>query len=126
MKTVVCFDIGGTAVKHALIEDGKLLEKGSFPTERANGEHVLNEMLNVVQTYGKSAKIDGLSISSPGFVDNKTGTVLSGNVIDGFNGLAIRFNPGPACRSLSKTTPTAPRSPSTTWATARAMKTWFA
>lgn len=90
MKTVVCFDIGGTAVKYALIEDGTLLEKGSFPTERANGEHVLNEMLNVVQTYGKSAKIDGLSISSPGFVDNKTGTVLSGNVIDGFNGLAIR------------------------------------
>lgn len=90
MKTVVCFDIGGTAVKHALIEDGKLLEKGSFPTERTSGDHVLNEMLNVVQTYGKRAKIDGLSISSPGFVDNKTGTVLSGNVIDGFNGLAIR------------------------------------
>lgn len=90
MNRIVCFDIGGTSVKYALIESGKIKCRGSFATNRENGKDVLGEMVRVVNEYKEKGAVDGVSISSPGFVDNRTGQILSGNIIEGFNGLNIR------------------------------------
>ncbi|EOS61103.1 hypothetical protein C815_00668 [Firmicutes bacterium M10-2] len=90
MHSIVCFDIGGTTVKYALIQDGKILDKGSFVTTKQDGAQVLKNMSDIIQSYQSQGAVDGISISSPGFVDNKSGEILSGNIIDGFNGLNIR------------------------------------
>lgn len=90
MKTVVCFDIGGTGVKYALMQGENILDKGSFKTDVENGNNVLNSMCEVIEKYTKDHKVDGVSVSSPGFVDNKTGQILSGNIIQGFSGLNMR------------------------------------
>lgn len=89
MSRVLCFDIGGTFIKYGLVDDGKLTESGKFETKRDDGEAVLADMDEVIRKYLPD-HLDGISISSPGFADNKTGFIVSGNVIDGFNGLDIR------------------------------------
>ena len=68
MNRVVCFDIGGTSVKYALIENGKIKCRGRFATNRENGKDVLGEMVRVVNEYKEQDAVDGVSISSPGFV----------------------------------------------------------
>lgn len=90
MKNVLCFDIGGTSVKYATVNEEGIFNKGSFPTDQTNGKKVLEEMCQVVEERNHPEPLEGISISSPGFVDNKTGMIVSGNIIDGFNGLNIR------------------------------------
>ncbi len=87
---IVCFDIGGTSVKYALINDEGIQERGSFPTTRENGLEVLQQMSKVVNHFEDQGPVEGVSISSPGFVDPDEGTVISGNIIEGFNGLNLR------------------------------------
>lgn len=89
MSKVLCFDIGGTFIKYGLVENGELKNTGKFATARDNGEQVLQDMEAVAASYPQGF-LDGISISSPGFADNKSGEIVSGNVIEGFNGLNIR------------------------------------
>ena len=90
MASVVCFDIGGTAIKYGLIQDGTIIDQGKFATDLTNGSLMLSRMGDIIQDYKKAHELDGISISSPGFVDNRSGMIISGNIIDGFNGLNIR------------------------------------
>lgn len=90
MKGVVCFDIGGTGVKYGLVNEEGIFEQGSFPTDRSNGQTVLDQMENVIETFKSNHEVEGVSISSPGFVNCKTGQVIAGNIINGFNGLNLR------------------------------------
>lgn len=90
MKGAVCFDIGGTGVKYGLITDDGIHLPGYFETDRENGQAVLDAMSLVIERYLKDHEVEGIGISSPGFVDRKTGTVISGNVIEGFNGMNLR------------------------------------
>lgn len=89
MSRVLCFDIGGTFIKYGIVDDGVLENTGKFATDRENGEAVLAEMNRVI-SENHPEELDGISISSPGFADNASGVIVSGNVIDGFNGLDIR------------------------------------
>ncbi|WP_273235175.1 ROK family protein [Ileibacterium valens] len=89
MSRVLCFDIGGTFVKYGLIQEGKMISSDKFPTDRSDGQAVLASMKEIIQK-NISSGLDGISISSPGFADNQSGKIVSGNVIEGFNGLDIR------------------------------------
>lgn len=91
MKQIVCFDIGGTHVKYALIDiNQQISEKGSFETTRNHGQLVLDNMCNVISDYQVRFNVIGITISCPGFVNPRTGVIESGNIIDGFNGLNIK------------------------------------
>ena len=91
MKSIVCFDIGGTNVKYAVLSiDKQILEKSYFKTNIHNGQDVLKEMCRVIEDYKMRYDIIGVTISSPGFVNTKLGVIESGNIIDGFNGLNIK------------------------------------
>lgn len=92
MKYIVCFDIGGTGVKYGVIgvEDKEIKEKGSFPTNVNDGKEVLDNMCNVIENYKKNYCVEGISISCPGFINVKTGQIVSGNIINSFNGLNIK------------------------------------
>lgn len=91
MRAIVCFDIGGTNVKYAVLSiDKQIIEKNSFKTNVDNGDDVLREMCRIIDDYKMRFEIIGVTISSPGFVNTRSGIIESGNIIDGFNGLNIK------------------------------------
>ena len=91
METVVCFDIGGTAVKYGLLDlNGKILEKSSFDTNIKDSQEILNNMSKIINNYIVNKNVVGISISSPGFVNTNTGEIVDGTIIEGFIGLNIK------------------------------------
>ena len=90
-KKVVCFDIGGTFVKYGVLDyEGNILAKGSFKSNTDNGQEILDNMCGVIEKYKKIFKIDGISISSPGFIDVENGVITTGTIINGFIGLNMK------------------------------------
>lgn len=91
MKTVACFDIGGTNVKYGLLDlDGNILDKNLFKTNIDDGKKILDSMCDVIDKYKLSHNLVGISISSPGFVNTESGEIVDGTIINGFVGLNIR------------------------------------
>ena len=69
MEHYLAFDIGGTAVKHGLVDgEGNVLQSGSFPTP-AEGPALLGNMRRVYETYAAAFPVSGVAVSSPGAVD---------------------------------------------------------
>ncbi|MFC5733511.1 ROK family protein [Cytobacillus gottheilii] len=82
------FDIGGTEVKYAMLSmDGDFLHRGSFLTERDNGQLILNQMLDVLSQY---KELTGIAISAPGFVNAYTGFIEKGGAITDFDGFNMK------------------------------------
>lgn len=64
--SLAVFDIGGTAVKYGLWENGRLTNIASFPTPK-NYAALLEKFHHTIQQYNQP--IEGVAISSPGAVD---------------------------------------------------------
>ena len=70
------FDIGGTAIKYALMtESSHIIEKGEISTPKLNFEDFIEKLLNI---YYKFNNIEGIAISLPGKIDSITGFSYSG------------------------------------------------
>jgi len=77
----LAFDIGGTAIKHALVDDRLgLRENGSFPTASAGGRAELVEALGAVYDRYAGA-VAGVAISTAGELDPATGHMLNGGAL---------------------------------------------
>lgn len=70
---LLVFDIGGTAVKHALFKEGRLQKTSRFQTPKTWGE-MTEQMLSVRDSHTQES-IEGIAISSPGVVDDENGVV---------------------------------------------------
>ena len=79
---VVGIDIGGTAVKYALLsEEGTLLSTGEFPTCAEKGvENLFNNICKVIDKYNCSDLL-GIAVSGTGQIDGSIGKVIGGNPI---------------------------------------------
>ncbi|MBC2319252.1 ROK family protein [Listeria booriae] len=78
--TLLAFDMGGTAVKYALMEkDGTILEKGNFKTPDTL-EKLTTELQNVKNTYANHT-FTGAAFSCPGAVDNESGIIGGASAI---------------------------------------------
>lgn len=87
----VCFDVGGTAVKHALItESGKILQQNNFPTVHTNKEDFIQSLLLVIKEYEKEQIIDGIGLSFPGIVDPETGYLFTAGALYSLYGENIK------------------------------------
>lgn len=77
MKNVVCFDVGGTFIKYAIINsDGKILLKDKFPTPRYNCKvSIPEEMMKIIENLRGQFSIDSVGICTAGLVDSKNGVV---------------------------------------------------
>ncbi|WP_210530422.1 ROK family protein [Rubellimicrobium arenae] len=87
-------DLGGTQVRVALVEGGRLLARAAEPTDVAGGPRaVLSQfrrlMEKVLPPAGWSG-IDGIGICSPGPLDSETGTILGIPTLPGWEGLPMR------------------------------------
>lgn len=77
--SLAVFDIGGTAVKHGLWENGRLTNTASFPTPK-NYAALLDKFHQTIQQY--SQPIEGVGISSPGAVDVVKRQILGISAVD--------------------------------------------
>lgn len=82
VMTYVCFDIGGTSTKYALIQqDGWILSRGSTPTIHTSTEEFVDFLVKKVTSYEKLTTIEGIGVSIPGIVEKRTGkTIMAGAI----------------------------------------------
>jgi beta-glucoside kinase len=74
VKKYICFDIGGTKVKHGLLlENGTILSKDSYYTQSTNLEMFLKEMVDTITMYTRNNNVSGVAISLPGFINPHSG-----------------------------------------------------
>ncbi|MBU3228575.1 ROK family protein [Clostridium algidicarnis] len=84
MKNIACFDVGGTFIKYALInEEGNIIykDKMATPKEKCN-ETIPREMVRIIKSFQKGHNVDKVGISTAGQVDSKRGEIVfaSGNL----------------------------------------------
>ncbi|KPD00026.1 hypothetical protein LR69_01699 [Geobacillus sp. BCO2] len=67
MRYYIVFDIGGTYVKHAVMnEHGDFFEKGRYRSERHDFHQFRDDLLNVVRQAQANYPLSGIAISSAG------------------------------------------------------------
>lgn len=78
MKRIFAVDIGGTAVKYALIDENfRLTHQGEFPTPYDGAEELIEAILQAAEPF--RGQFEGVGISLPGTVmDDPEGTVKRG------------------------------------------------
>lgn len=76
MNNYMVFDIGGSAIKYAVInENGDFLTKGSYPSSPFDFEKFISDLLQVTSENQKKYQISGIALSSPGGVNSDTGII---------------------------------------------------
>ncbi len=73
------FDIGGTNLKYATYDNGKLIGASECPSRAAEGAEVLIENLIKIIKENMSPEIDSIGISTAGQVDSKKGVIAFAN-----------------------------------------------
>ena len=71
MKQYICIDIGGTEIKHGVLDENeKFLAKGKVPTEAfKGGPALLKKVLGIAADYLRYWKAEGICVSTAGMVD---------------------------------------------------------
>lgn len=88
MGNILAFDLGGTSVNYALVNDhGNMTNKGSIATPD-HLEDLLNFIHQQVEKF-QDVKIEGIAISSPGSVSEK-GIIYGGSAIPYIHGPNIK------------------------------------
>lgn len=77
---IAAYDIGGTFVKWAVLENGSIIEKGKYDTE-AEKNQAIGILKGVSENTGRLREsyndISAIAVSVPGVIDSKTGIMLS-------------------------------------------------
>jgi len=91
MKNVVCFDVGGTFIKYAVINsEGKILFKDKFPTPNYNCRETIPEnMINKIEEIRGSYELHAVGICTAGLVDSKNGVVIAANNFPEYSGTRL-------------------------------------
>ena len=78
MKQYICIDIGGTEIKHGIMDETELfLAKDKTPTEASKGGPcLLKKVAGIVREYLKVWKADGICVSTAGMVDVEKGEIF--------------------------------------------------
>ncbi|MEG0367894.1 MAG: ROK family protein, partial [Coprobacillus sp.] len=80
MKTYLALDVGGSAIKYALIqEDLRILEKSSLPTPLDTLDHFVETIGELYDQHKDN--ISGIAISMPGVIDPDKGIAYTGGAL---------------------------------------------
>ncbi|NBI29801.1 ROK family protein [Chengkuizengella marina] len=84
MERYVIFDIGGTTVKHAIMNaEGEAIESFSYPTPAQGNDEIYELLIQLINESKRKYPIKGVALSIPGAVDINSGEVYyAGSVID--------------------------------------------
>ena len=87
MKKYLAFDVGGTSVKYAVVnEEGEVSSSNKFKTPDTL-EKMYQEIENVAHEY---QDIEGIALSMPGAVDSDGGIIYGSSAIDYIHGPNIK------------------------------------
>jgi predicted NBD/HSP70 family sugar kinase len=89
---VMALDIGGTAIKSALYNEGTLTDIKETPTQAAQGgSHVVNRIKEIIKEYQKDYSFERIGISTAGQVDPVRGEIVYANQnIPGYMGTKLK------------------------------------
>lgn len=92
MKKYVSIDIGGTAIKYALIDEkANIVVKNKMDTEAyRGGEGILEKVIKIVKEFQKTEKISGVAISTAGIVNVETGEIFYSSTIPNYIGINLK------------------------------------
>ncbi|WP_418666463.1 ROK family protein [Allofournierella sp.] len=85
---VGCIDIGGTAIKSGVLENGALTDLASAPTRAAEGGRAVLEQ--AAQIAAGMRGIGALGVCTCGEVDTDAGAIRLADNIPGYTGLPVR------------------------------------
>ncbi|MGI6109018.1 MAG: ROK family protein [Eubacteriaceae bacterium] len=80
-ENYLAIDVGGTAIKYALMNSGReILESGSTPTPYKGVQKYLDTLEGIYQNY--AAQVQGIAMSVPGVIDMDHGICVTGGNLD--------------------------------------------
>lgn len=95
MRSIACFDIGGTFIKYALIdEEGHILFKDKFPSPRENCKETIPRVLiEKIKELKERYKLHAVGISTAGQVDSEKGEIIfATDNLPGYTGAKLSEN----------------------------------
>ena len=79
-RLTIGIDLGGTQVRAALVEEGRILRRAAARTDSSGGPTAVLEqfkqLISEICTPEDWARLSGLGVSAPGPLDSETGTVI--------------------------------------------------
>lgn len=93
MKFYVSIDIGGTSIKHGILDKNiKFITSGEIATEaQKGGKNILEKVINIVSEYKKEYNLSGICISTAGMVDCEKGEIIhASDLIPNYTGTQIK------------------------------------
>lgn len=94
MKEYICIDIGGTSIKHGVIqEDGHFLTMSELPTEAKafGGPGILDKARKIITEYCSQYHPCGICVSTAGMVDCEKGRITyAAPLIPNYTGTEIK------------------------------------
>ena len=88
---IIALDIGGTAVKSGLVDNGVLKEHRETPTPAAEGGQAVVALAKKLIAAYLPEGADGIGISTAGVVDSKSGSILfAEDCIRGYTGIQVK------------------------------------
>ena len=89
MKKYIAIDIGGTGLKHGIIDErGNIIQRTEIPSEaHKGGKHLISLVKKICKNYIEAHKIEAVGISTAGMVDPTEGKIIySGKQIPDYIG----------------------------------------
>lgn len=85
---ILCFDVGGTAIKYALVEGkGRIVSSSEVPTE-GGGPGVVRILSSLSKEH--AGEVRAIAVSTAGQVDSESGTIIFANEhIPGYTGTKL-------------------------------------
>ena len=93
MSKYICLDIGGTSIKHGVLNDDlELITSGNTDTEAfLGGEAVLGKAIGIVKSYNEDCNPAGICVSTAGMVDVEKGSIFHcGPTMPNYTGTPIK------------------------------------
>lgn len=79
-KECLCIDVGGSAIKYALIDDTRTIsEHGQVPTPYEGIDLYLATLTDLYRKF--TEKTEGITLSVPGIIDSDNGVCITGGTL---------------------------------------------
>lgn len=90
--STMTLDIGGTAIKSGIFQDGVLSDIRETPTEaKKGGSHVVERAIKIISDYQKTYDFEQIGISTAGQVNPVKGNIIYANSnIPGYTGTMLK------------------------------------
>lgn len=91
MKHYMSFDLGGTNIKYAVVNDNaEIIEKGKIATPKRNLDELIALIEEITNRFKEKYEFKGVAMSCPGAVDNIRGIIGGSSAIPYIHGPNMR------------------------------------